>query len=98
VAITKLAGIIPLRTIAASNHEKLRRSRERLFESARLAFDQQKMALARDAYASLFALLGLKDDNGFAVTHPKDVVISDEQARYLRALGETAAPGRRSVF
>ena len=69
-----------------------------LFERTRQAFDQGKMELARDAYAALFALLALKDDYGFAITRPECLVIRDDQARYLRAIGQTAAPEKRAVL
>ena len=70
----------------------------RQFELTRRAFDQGKLEVARDAYAALFALLALKDDYGFGITRPERLVIREEQARYLRALGQTAAPGERSVL
>jgi len=69
-----------------------------LFQRTRQAFDEGKMELARDAYAALFAVLALKDDYGFSITRPKGLVIRDEQVRYLRALGQTAEPGARSVL
>ena len=71
---------------------------ERQFERARLAFDREKLELARDAYSGLFAILSLKDDYGFAIDRPKSLVILDEQARYLRALGQTSEPGVRSAL
>ncbi|MBI3869163.1 MAG: hypothetical protein HY299_11615 [Verrucomicrobia bacterium] len=70
----------------------------RLFERTRQAFDQEKMELARDAYAGLFALLGLRDDYGFAITRPEGLVIRDDQARYLRAIGQTASTQERPVL
>ena len=70
----------------------------RLFQRTRQASDEGKMELARDAYAALFAVLALKDDYGFSITRPDGLVIRDEQARYLRALGQTAEPGARSVL
>lgn len=70
---------------------------ERLFGRARMAFVQGNMGLARDAYAALFATLALKDDYGFAITRPESISICDEQARYLRAVGETAPAGQRGV-
>lgn len=70
----------------------------RQFGRTRQAFDQGKMELARDGYAALFALLALKDDHGFSITRPARLAISEEQARYLRALGQAAPPGERSVL
>ncbi len=70
----------------------------RLFERARLAFEQGNIILARDAYAALFALLSLKDDYGFAVTRPEGFAIGEHQIRYLRALGENAPGGQRGVL
>lgn len=70
---------------------------ERLFERARMTFDQGNMNLARDAYGTLFETLALKDDYGFAITRPKSISICDEQVRYLRAVGETAPAGKRGV-
>ena len=71
---------------------------ERQFERTRQAFNRGKMELARDAYSALFAILALKDDHGFGIERPKSLVILDEQARYLRTLGQTAEPRVRSAL
>ena len=67
-----------------------------LFEGARRVFEQGQMVLGRDAHAARFAVLALKDGSGFGVTRPASVVVREEQARHLRAVGETAPAGQRA--
>jgi hypothetical protein len=68
-----------------------------LFDRAQAAFDYGNLSLARDAYAALFELLGQEDDYGRGVS-PSDLTgvdIAEAQARYLRAVYETAPAGGR---
>lgn len=70
---------------------------EGLFDRCRAAFALGRMELARDAYADLFAVLGVRDGYGFGLDRPASVTITEEHARYLRALVEATPADERAT-
>jgi hypothetical protein len=68
-----------------------------LFDRAQAAFDYGDMALARDAYAALFELLGQQDDYGRGIQQSDltGVDMAEARARYLRAVYQLAPAGDR---
>ena len=67
-----------------------------LFERAALAFDNDEIALARQAYRQLFDLLDQEDDYGRGLSlHDLNLDRQEAVARYLRAVCESEPPGNR---